>query len=206
MTRGFGLPQELSGGRDATGFGVTSGTATCVFVSRFLRQIRAPAGFVAPLGRSAPLRPGACSSPASTGSPTTGSQGCSTCSPPVIPQASRRHVLAKEMPARSTPPAISLTPNGQRTARRRRIRRWSTQRCSRPVGRRTHRDQRSQRGGHQTSRKRRMTSSWAATVPRQDESRQPSNVSNNLLEVGVVDTADGPIIVHPRTARPKYLR
>jgi len=28
----------------------------------------------------------------------------------------------------------------------------------------------------------------------------------NLLEVGVVDTSDGPIIVHDMPARPKYLR
>jgi hypothetical protein len=28
----------------------------------------------------------------------------------------------------------------------------------------------------------------------------------NLLEVGVVDTSDGPIIVHAMPARPKYLR
>ena len=28
----------------------------------------------------------------------------------------------------------------------------------------------------------------------------------NLLEIGVVDTTDGPIIVHAMPARPKYLR
>ena len=28
----------------------------------------------------------------------------------------------------------------------------------------------------------------------------------NLLEVGVVDTIDGPIIIHAMPARPKYLR
>ena len=28
----------------------------------------------------------------------------------------------------------------------------------------------------------------------------------NLLEIGVVDTGDGPIIVHAMSARPKYLR
>jgi hypothetical protein len=28
----------------------------------------------------------------------------------------------------------------------------------------------------------------------------------NLLEIGVVDTSDGPIIVHAMSARPKYLR
>ena len=28
----------------------------------------------------------------------------------------------------------------------------------------------------------------------------------NLLEIGVVDTGDGPIIVHAMPARPKYLR
>lgn len=33
-----------------------------------------------------------------------------------------------------------------------------------------------------------------------------ADVAGNLLEVGVVDTADGPIIVHAMTARPKYLR
>ncbi len=28
----------------------------------------------------------------------------------------------------------------------------------------------------------------------------------NLLEIGVVDTRDGPIIIHAMSARPKYLR
>ena len=28
----------------------------------------------------------------------------------------------------------------------------------------------------------------------------------NLLEIGVVDTSDGPIIIHAMPARPKYLR
>lgn len=30
--------------------------------------------------------------------------------------------------------------------------------------------------------------------------------TTNLLEIGVVDTSDGPIIVHAISARPKYLR
>ena len=30
--------------------------------------------------------------------------------------------------------------------------------------------------------------------------------TGNLLEIGVVDSADGPIIVHAMPARPKYLR
>ena len=30
--------------------------------------------------------------------------------------------------------------------------------------------------------------------------------ATNLLEIGVVDTSDGPIIVHAMSARPKYLR
>ena len=33
-----------------------------------------------------------------------------------------------------------------------------------------------------------------------------ADVAGNLLEVGVVDTADGPIIGHAKTARPKYRR
>jgi hypothetical protein len=33
-----------------------------------------------------------------------------------------------------------------------------------------------------------------------------ADVAGNLLEIGVVDSADGPIIVHAMTARPKYLR
>jgi hypothetical protein len=30
--------------------------------------------------------------------------------------------------------------------------------------------------------------------------------AGNLLEIGVVDSADGPILVHAMPARPKYLR
>ena len=30
--------------------------------------------------------------------------------------------------------------------------------------------------------------------------------AGNVLEVGVVDSADGPVIVHAMPARPKYLR
>ncbi len=30
--------------------------------------------------------------------------------------------------------------------------------------------------------------------------------AGNLLEIGVVDTSDGPIIVHAMSARPNYLR
>ena len=30
--------------------------------------------------------------------------------------------------------------------------------------------------------------------------------AGNLLEVGVIDSVDGPIIVHAMPARPKYLR
>ena len=30
--------------------------------------------------------------------------------------------------------------------------------------------------------------------------------AGNLLEIGVIDSADGPIIVHAMPARPKYLR
>ena len=30
--------------------------------------------------------------------------------------------------------------------------------------------------------------------------------ATNLLEIGVVDTSDGPIIIHAMPARPKYLR
>ncbi len=33
-----------------------------------------------------------------------------------------------------------------------------------------------------------------------------ADTAANLLEVGVVDTNDGPIIVHAMPARPKYLR
>lgn len=30
--------------------------------------------------------------------------------------------------------------------------------------------------------------------------------AGNLLEIGVIDSTDGPIIVHAMPARPKYLR
>ena len=30
--------------------------------------------------------------------------------------------------------------------------------------------------------------------------------ADNLLEVGVIDSSDGPIIIHAMPARPKYLR
>jgi len=30
--------------------------------------------------------------------------------------------------------------------------------------------------------------------------------SGHLYEIGVVDTADGPLVVHAMVARPKYLR
>lgn len=33
-----------------------------------------------------------------------------------------------------------------------------------------------------------------------------ADTTGNLLEVGVVDTTDGPIIVHAMQARPKFLR
>lgn len=33
-----------------------------------------------------------------------------------------------------------------------------------------------------------------------------ADTAGNLLEVGVVDSADGPIIAHAMSARPKYLR
>lgn len=33
-----------------------------------------------------------------------------------------------------------------------------------------------------------------------------ADTAGNLLEVGVIDSADGPIIVHAMPARPKYLR
>jgi hypothetical protein len=33
-----------------------------------------------------------------------------------------------------------------------------------------------------------------------------ADIAGNLLEVGVIDSADGPIIVHAMPARPKYLR
>ena len=33
-----------------------------------------------------------------------------------------------------------------------------------------------------------------------------ADLSANLLEIGVIDSADGPVIVHAMQARPKYLR
>ncbi len=33
-----------------------------------------------------------------------------------------------------------------------------------------------------------------------------ADVSGNLLEIGVIESVDGPIIIHAMTARPKYLR
>ena len=33
-----------------------------------------------------------------------------------------------------------------------------------------------------------------------------ADTAGNLLEIGVIDSADGPIIVHAMPARPKYLR
>ncbi len=33
-----------------------------------------------------------------------------------------------------------------------------------------------------------------------------ADTAGNLLEVGVIDSADGPIIVHAMPARPNYLR
>ncbi|HUF99649.1 MAG TPA: hypothetical protein VMM60_16090 [Ilumatobacter sp.] len=33
-----------------------------------------------------------------------------------------------------------------------------------------------------------------------------ADTAGNLLEVGVIDSTDGPIIAHPMPARPKYLR
>ncbi len=33
-----------------------------------------------------------------------------------------------------------------------------------------------------------------------------SDIAGNLLEIGVIDSADGPILVHAMPARPKYLR
>lgn len=34
----------------------------------------------------------------------------------------------------------------------------------------------------------------------------PNRTASELLEVGVVDSRDGPVIVHAMSARPKYLR
>jgi len=33
-----------------------------------------------------------------------------------------------------------------------------------------------------------------------------ADIAGNLLEIGVIDSADGPILVHAMPARPKYLR
>ena len=33
-----------------------------------------------------------------------------------------------------------------------------------------------------------------------------ADTAGNLLEVGVIDSTDGPIIVHAMSARPKYIR
>ncbi len=33
-----------------------------------------------------------------------------------------------------------------------------------------------------------------------------ADLAGNLLEVGIIDSSDGPIIIHARPARPKYLR
>lgn len=33
-----------------------------------------------------------------------------------------------------------------------------------------------------------------------------ADTAGNLLEVGVIDSSDGPILVHAMPARPKYLR
>lgn len=33
-----------------------------------------------------------------------------------------------------------------------------------------------------------------------------ADTAGNLLEIGVIDSTDGPIIIHAMTARPKYLR
>ncbi len=33
-----------------------------------------------------------------------------------------------------------------------------------------------------------------------------ADTSGNLLEIGVIESVDGPIIIHAMTARPKYLR
>ena len=34
----------------------------------------------------------------------------------------------------------------------------------------------------------------------------PLSPLGNLLEIGVIESVDGPIIIHAMTARPKYLR
>lgn len=33
-----------------------------------------------------------------------------------------------------------------------------------------------------------------------------ADTAGNLLEIGVIDSTDGPIIIHAMAARPKYLR
>jgi hypothetical protein len=33
-----------------------------------------------------------------------------------------------------------------------------------------------------------------------------ADTAGNLLEVGVIDSSDGPIVIHAMPARPKYLR
>ena len=33
-----------------------------------------------------------------------------------------------------------------------------------------------------------------------------ADTSSNLLEIGVIESVDGPIIIHAMTARPKYLK
>ena len=33
-----------------------------------------------------------------------------------------------------------------------------------------------------------------------------ADTSGNLVEIGVIESVDGPIIIHAMTARPKYLR
>ncbi len=33
-----------------------------------------------------------------------------------------------------------------------------------------------------------------------------ADTTGNLLEIGVIDSTDGPIIIHAMAARPKYLR
>jgi len=33
-----------------------------------------------------------------------------------------------------------------------------------------------------------------------------ADTTGNLLEIGVIDSSDGPIIIHAMAARPKYLR
>ena len=48
---------------------------------------------------------------------------------------------------------------------------------------------------------------WYADVPTRDRRfRVGADTTGNLLEIGVIDSGDGPIIVHAMAARPKYLR